>query len=336
MNRKSFPVIMLLLLSGFVPLQAALGGECELDRPVVFAGLDWGSNKLHVALAGRIIRDGYGCEVSSKPGTTIELQKEMLAGNIDVMMEVWGSSLGGAWSEAIEMGEVVDAGVNFPDSRQGWYVPRYLVEGPDAPAPGLKSVTDLPRYKQLFADPDKPGKGRFYNCVKGWLCEDINNRKLKAYGLDDDFNSITARSSASLAAAIVRASRLKKPVLAYYWEPTWMVGAYDLVMLEEPAYNKAVWKDLNENSSPRQAVAYPTVQIRKAIGGRFKRKAPKLARFLSRYHTSSRGISKALAFAQEVEGATPEDTVDFFLRERESVWSKWVPEDVVRKIKAKL
>ncbi|MEH0888833.1 glycine betaine ABC transporter substrate-binding protein, partial [Enterobacter sp. UNJFSC 003] len=78
-------------------------------------------------------------------------------------------------------------GTTFPDASEGWFVPRYLVSGPDAKAPELKSVQDLKRYKDLFADPDEPGKGRFYNCVAGWVCEGINTKKLAAYGLAQDF-----------------------------------------------------------------------------------------------------------------------------------------------------
>jgi glycine betaine/proline transport system substrate-binding protein len=55
-------------------------------------------------------------------------------------------------------------------------VPRYIVEGPGAVAPGLRSVADLPDYVALFADPEEPGKGRFYNCPAGWVCEVINSK----------------------------------------------------------------------------------------------------------------------------------------------------------------
>jgi glycine betaine/proline transport system substrate-binding protein len=49
----------------------------------------------------------------------------------------------------------------FDDAAQGFYVPRYLVEG-DAErgieplAPDLRSVSDLPRYAELFRDPSSP------------------------------------------------------------------------------------------------------------------------------------------------------------------------------------
>ena len=325
-----------LLLLTLLPVHSAVSRECELDRPISLAGLDWSSNKFHVALAGRILRDGYGCRVVIREGSTKPLQRALMDGKVDVMMEVWGDAIDGRWESGLEEGEIVDLGINFPDSKQGWYVPRYLVEGPDAPAPDLKSVTDLPRYKHLFEDPDRPGMGRFNNCIRGWLCEGINTRKLSAYGLDKHFTNHRPKSSASLAATIVRASRLKEPVLAYYWEPTWLIGAYDLVMLEEPRYDVRTWSELTRDARPTQGVAYPVLAVRKAVSSDFRRNAPAATRFINSYRTNARLISHGLAYVQEVEGATPDDAARDFLKTQEAVWSKWVPDDVAENVKAKL
>ena len=71
--------------------------------------------------------------------------------------------------------------LNFPDGIQGWFVPRYLVEGDssrkiEALAPNLKIVSDLIKYKKLFVELENPNIGRFYNCMLGWACEDINSK----------------------------------------------------------------------------------------------------------------------------------------------------------------
>jgi glycine betaine/proline transport system substrate-binding protein len=337
-SMKLRPILALvsLLIIAILPVHSALSRECELDRPITLAGLDWNSNQFHMAVVKRILRDGYGCPVKIRRGKTKPLQNALLTGDVDVMLEVWGDAVDGRWEAAIEDGDIVDLGVNFPDSTQGWYVPRYMLEGPDAPAPDLKSVTDLPRYAHLFEDPKKPGKGRFYNCVRGWLCEDINTRKLRAYGLDKHFTNIRPKNSASLAAAIVRASRLQKPVLAYYWEPTWLIGTYDLVRLEEPRYDVRTWSELTRDTNPTQGVAYPRLAVRKAVSSGFRRYAPAATRFLNSYRTDSDLISEGLAYVQEVEGATPDDAAREFLATKEDIWSKWVPDDVVESVKAKL
>jgi hypothetical protein len=91
-------------------------------------------------------------------------------------------------------------GPNFPAALEGWFVPRYLVEGPDAPAPDLRTPADLARYAELFADPEDPDKGRFYNCVAGWVCEEINTKKLEVYGLTDLYTNFRPGSGGAMAA----------------------------------------------------------------------------------------------------------------------------------------
>ena len=57
---------------------------------------------------------------------------------------------------------------------EGWYVPRYVIEGDakrklEAKAPDLKSIADLAKYASVFKDQEEPSKGRFYNCPAGWV-----------------------------------------------------------------------------------------------------------------------------------------------------------------------
>jgi ABC-type proline/glycine betaine transport system substrate-binding protein len=144
---------------------------------------------------------------------------------------------------------VIDLGPTFEKSTQGWYVPRYVIEGDtergiEPLAPDLKSVFDLPKYKEVFADPEHPDKGLLVNCITGWKCAEVNKAKLHAYGLDDDFNVMEPGTSPALDAAIAGAYKKGKPVLSYYWEPTWLMGAYDMVQLEEPAYSDECWSEI--------------------------------------------------------------------------------------------
>lgn len=324
-------------LCAAVPVAAA---RCEVERKVVFAGLDWDSNAFHTAVAQRIVRDGFGCAVDTIPGATIPLLNGLSRGEIQVVMEVWMSNPPPSWTEGVAAGKLVEVGINFPDATQGWYVPRYLVEGPGAPAAGLKSVADLPRFKALFADPEEPAKGRFLNCPAGWQCEVFNDKKLAAYGLSDSFTNFRPGTGAALDAAVVSALTRKRPVLFYYWGPTWLLGQWglDLVQLDEPAYDAAVWKALSEAKDAKDvkaATAYPTVRV--VIGARkdFLDSAPQLHRFLQRYRTSAQLVSEALAYMQQSK-ASADDAARRFLKMHEALWTPWVPPEAAAGVKAKL
>lgn len=318
-------------------LAQAQAPACEVARPIVFAGLDYDSAQFHNAVAKFILKSGYGCKVDELPGSVIPLLNGMARGDVDVNMEIWKDNITEAWNKAEAAGQVVDLGINFPDAVQGWYVPRYLVEGPGAQAPDLKGVADLAKYKALFADPEEPGKGRFYNCIAGWNCEIVNTKKLAAYGLDKDFTNFRPGSGPALDSAIESAILRKRPIVFYYWGPTWLLGKIgtQVKMLDEPAYDAAVWKELSEKDKPARATAYPTVEVHVGANKKFVDGAPNIAKFLTAYETTGTMVSEALAYMQENK-ATPDQAAADFLKSHPEVWTKWVPAEVATKVKAAL
>ena len=332
--------VLLAALLLAAPHAQAQAPRCEVDHKVVFAGLDWDSNAFHTAVAQRIVRDGFGCEVDAIPGSTIPLINGMARGDIHVIMEVWKSNTPPSWTQGVASGKLVEVGVNFPDAMQGWFVPRYLVQGADAQAQGLKSVRDLPRFKALFADAEDKGKGRFLNCPAGWQCELFNSKKLAAYGLEADYTNFRPGTGAALDAAIVSALKRQRPVLFYYWGPTWLLGQYgkDLVMLEEPPFDEPTWKalaDAKDTKDVKAATAYPVVQVVVGATKAFVDKAPAIHAFLKNYRTTGQRVSEALAYMQDNK-ASSDDAARHFLKSREDVWLPWVPPAVAARVKAKL
>lgn len=335
---RILPVTVGLASLAFVSLQApAQAQSCEIDRPVVFAGLDWDSNAFHSALAQYIIEHGYGCKTDLIPGSTIPLLNGMARGDIDVTMEIWKDNVTEAWNKAVDAGQVVEVGTNFPDAVQAWFVPKYLVEGDDAPAKGLKSVADLPKYKELFADPEEPGKGRFYNCIAGWGCEVVNTKKFNAYGLGEHYTNFRPGTGAALAAAIESNIKRKKPIFFYYWGPTWVLGKVgdQVVQLEEPAYDKETWEAMGAAENPTKVTAYPIVEVTIGANKAFADQAPKLIAFLKKYETTNALVSQALAYMQDT-GGSAEDAAKNFLKENEAMWTSWVPADVADRVKSAL
>lgn len=299
---------------------------CDVDRPVVFAGMDWQSNAFHTAIARIIVEQAYDCETDVLPGTGIPLLQGVAQGDVDVVMEVWRDNVTEVWDRALRRRQVVELGTNFPRAVQGWYVPHYLVEGADAPAPGLTSVQDLPQYAALFADPEEPDKGRFYNCIAGWTCEAINSAKLKAYGLDAYYTNFRPGTGAALTAAIASAYARRQPILTYYWGPTWVLGKYDLVMLEEPPFDAEIFEALATDPDPAAATAYPDVEVVVGANRRFAEAAPNVIAFLTAYETDSDLINDALAYMQET-GATAEQAAVRFLKAQPDVWRTWLEPD---------
>ncbi len=307
---------------------------CDVDRAIVFGDLGYDSAQFHNGVARFILENGYGCETDAIPGETIPLNNGLARGDIDVIMEVWMGNPVQAFVDAVDAGTVVPVGSNFPDATEGWFVPRYVVEGPDAIAPGLRSVADLPDYIELFTDPEEPDKGRFYNCPAGWVCEGVNSKKLIAYGLEDYYVNFRV-SGQALVAAAESAVLQGEPVLFYYWSPTWLMGKFDFYQLEEEPFDQEVWDAMMAADEPTAATAYPVSNVIIAANAEMAAGAPVVIGFLDAYETTSMMVSQSLAFMQDT-GATADEAAEEFLRTREDVWTEWVPADVAERVQAAL
>lgn len=320
----------------------ACGG---LQRPVVFGELDWESAQVATWLARIVLEAGFGCQTDAIPGTVVPIYQGAIRGDVDVIMEVWTDNVPEPWSEAVAAGTVEQVGLAFDDADQGWYVPRYLVEGDpergiEPAAPDLHSVFDLAEHAALFRDPERPDKGRFYNCVIGWQCELINSVKLHAYALADDFTDFKSGTGVALAASLEGAYLRGEPWVGYYWGPTWVLGQLDLLKLEEPPFDQRCWEEFTALvQTPEQATgacAYPTSTAVLALGSRFKDEAPPAVRaFFEAYRGSSALLSQALAY-MHANDVGPQAAARHLLVEHPDLLAGWVGEDTASRVQAAL
>ena len=327
-------------LTGAAALAPTQAMACDLDRDIIFGDLDWSSAQFHNRLAQFILEEGYGCTTDIIPGSTLPIYNGMARGDIDIAMEIWVPNVQDWWDEETGKGTVESVGLAYPDAVQGWFVPRYLVEGDNAPAAGLTSVSQLGDYASVFEDPEDPDMGRFYNCIAGWGCEDANTRKLHAYGLDETFTNFRPGTGGALAAAIESAILREQPIVFYYWGPTWVLGKVgdQVVQLEEPAYDADIWAEMmaaDPADSAEVATAYPVIPVEIGVNSEFGAQAPTIVEFLGNYTTTGAMVSEALLYMQENDVEADEAALNF-LRTREDVWTQWVANDVADRVRAAL
>ncbi len=206
------------LLTAAGASQAA--GWCESGKPVKFAGLNWESGMLLTDVLQFVLEKGYDCKTDSIPGNSITMENALSTNDIQVFAEEWvGRSE--VWNKAEKAGKVVGVGAPVVGAIEGWYVPRYVVEGDakrklEAKAPNLKNIADLAQYASVFKDPEEPGKGRFYNCPAGWTCELDNSEMLKSYGLESSYTNFRPGTGPALDAAVLSSYKRGEPILFYY------------------------------------------------------------------------------------------------------------------------
>ncbi|MGH8352203.1 MAG: ABC transporter substrate-binding protein [Pseudomonas sp.] len=335
MYRRTGLAALALGISLSSPFAAAQALTCPYPQTVVLAGLNWESGMFATEVLRYLLEQGYGCKTDSVPGNTLTMENALRQNDVQVIAEQWAGR-SELWRKAEEAGEVFAVGEPVKGATEGWWVPDYLVQGEGAPAAGLKSVSDLPRYKALFRDPEERDKGRFYNCPTGWTCEGVNTQKLKAYGLQDSYVNFRTGAGPALDAAISSAIRQRQPILFYYWSPTPLMGRYKLVQLEEPAFDQKAWETLIDPANPNP-VGTRSLPAKISIGVSrdFHERAPALVELFERVEIPLPLFNRILAEMAEQHRAVAPMRADFF-REQRAVWSQWVPPEVAARIDAAL
>ena len=313
--RKIIVLLMVLLMSLSISISAE--GQKDSDvTTIVFGDVSWDSVQVHNRIMAFIIENGLeGYKADFITGDTLPIANGLIQGDVDVDMESWHSNWQEVYDKAIASGDMIDLGKNLPDGPQGWWIPRYVVEGPDAMAPGLKTVADLPKYAHLFKDPEDPDMGVVYGGVAGWSQMKISEAIFEENGLGDTFNLGIAGSGAALAGTMVGAYQKGEAWCGYYWAPTAVLGKLDMIRLKGSEYEPA---DVN-------------ILINKGM----LEKAPEVVEILKNYETTVDDNNEFLAKMDSEDWDTTQ-AAEWFLKNKEQVWTKWVTPEVAEKVKAAL
>ncbi|MBZ0128352.1 MAG: ABC transporter substrate-binding protein [Rhodobacteraceae bacterium] len=323
-----------LAVAGLTQAQPAQAADCGAGGTVTIAEMTWLSSATLAHLAQRIMADGYGCDAQLVPGDTVPTATSMLTrGQPDVAPELWVSTAQAIWDQIKEKGNVYKASDIFADGGiEGWWIPDYLA----AEHPEIKSVEDLKANWAVFAEPANPGQGRLYGCPPGWGCEIITNNLFKAIGLGETFELFSPGSGENLKASIGRAVTRNKPFVGYYWGPSDVIGKYNLVRLDMPAFDADKFLCLTDaNCADPQLTGWAVGEVAVAVATSLKERSPDVAKFLGHLQVPNKDFSALLAHAED-NRLTPEETAVYFLKNYDAIWSAWVPADVAERVRANL
>ncbi|MBC2381965.1 hypothetical protein BHE74_00001493 [Ensete ventricosum] len=328
------------LLGGSLLALAVLAQPTHAAEPIHFGDITWESGSFITEVLRLIVEKGYGLPTDTLPGSTVSLEAALAKNDIQVIGEEWAGR-SPAWVKAESEGKVFGLGDTVKGATEGWWVPEFVIKGDAARgikplAPDLKSVADLPRYKDVFRDPEDPTRGRFLNSPTGWTSEIVNSQKIKAYGLTDSFVNFRTGSGAALDAEVASSIRRGKPVLFYYWSPTPLLGRFKLVKLEEPPFNAEAWKTLSDAKNPNP-IGTRSMPAKLAIGvsAPFKAQYPQLVSVFEKVDLPIDLLNGLLADMSE-KRTQPRQVALAFLKEQPQVWQQWVPAQVAAKVNAAL
>ncbi len=321
------PVATALALAGSVACEIPEDARDVVGRSramhsdlIIFSDLDWESAEIQTRIAGYIIEHGYGYPVELVKGDTNLSWLALTRNDTDITMEIWLPNQSEHWFKAIEKGIVIDAGSSLDDNWQGWVIPRYVQEE----YPGLVSVQDIPEHAEVFATAGSSGKARFIGCAKGWSCEEVNDNKIRAYGLEKYIDHVSPPSGPALFADLENAYKHEDPWIGYIWSPTKAAHQLDLVRIEEPPYSEECWET-------HQGCEYPINEIRIGVHASLAARAPEVLEFLKKWDFNANEQIATETWIDDQNETLP-NAVLWYLINFKEIWHQFVPPEIASKV----
>ena len=300
--------------AGAITLTMGFSAPAQAQGVLTAPEADWTGGQVTCKVIQILLEDQLHYKVKritmpSGPG----VREGIRSGDIDFACESWPAydstkekyitEYGGDGSVA----KLGDAGIVGVSS---YYVPRYLVEGPDALAPDLKTLADLNKYVDLFKSLETGDKGRLIACpTPAWECEDA--KRLELNGIN--FVAVELGAETAHWAEIQAAYKRKEPFVAYAWEPHWIHAALDLVALELPPYSAEDWPATGWGVDVTYNYGRPDLI----------ETDPEAANLIIN-STLSNDEQAAMILAIDVDGRDLDEVVQEWVDANESTWRTWL------------
>jgi len=329
----------LLLATPFILGYAAMSPAAHASNcgAVTIASMNWASAELLAEVDKFILQNGYECDASIVLGDTVPTLTSMAEkGKPDVAPESWTSLRPPITQKNIEEGKLLIASKAFTEGGvQGIYVPKFIVDE----HPDIKTIADAFKHPELFPDPEDPSKGAWSAGQQGWGGTIIASQYYKAYkGKEAGFNLVDTGSAAGHDGSLIHAYERKKGWIGYYWDPTSLLGRYQMVRLTSGApFDEAEWDRCNkvEKCPDPKPNEWPADEVNTIVTKSFADRAGAAYSYLKTRSWPNATVSKMLAWMADNQ-ATGEDGAKQFLKKNPDIWTKWVDAGVAEKVKSAL
>ncbi len=262
----------------------------------------WTGAQAIAHLLKEVVESRIGGEAGLVPGNNATIFQAMhqSKGDIDVHPDVWLPNQESFTKKYVEGEKTVTLSKNPYEGNQGFCVSKNFGE-----ANKITDIADLGRpdvAKKMDSDGD--GKGEMWIGAPGWASANVNQVKVRDYGLLDFIEPV--RAEESVKTARVKDSIAKNEGYAFYcYKPHAIWYMFDVKMLSEPKYDPANYKMVQPSDSPEwyekskvaTKDALKNVQI--AWSNSLKGRSPAITEFFERFKLTSDDVS---SFAYEISG----------------------------------
>jgi len=262
----------------------------------------WTGAQAIAHLLKAVVEMRIGGEAGLVPGNNATIFQAMDQGNgdIDVHPDVWLPNQESFTKKYVDGAKTVTLSGNPYEGNQGFCVSKDFGK-----ANNITDIADLGRPDVAAKmDSDGNGKGEMWIGAPGWASANVNEVKVRDYGLLDFIEPI--RAEESVKTARVKDSIAKSEGYAFYcYKPHAIWYMFDVEMLSEPKYDPADYVMVQPSDDPdwynksKVATKDALKNVQIAWSNSLKERSPAISEFFERFSLTADDVS---GFAFEISG----------------------------------
>ena len=272
---------------------------------------NWTSATAIAHLIKVLVDEKIGGEATLVPGTNATIYQGMDRGkgDIDVHPDVWLPNQKNFTDRLVAGKKSVVLSGNHYAGKQGFCVSRAFQK-----KTGITSIYDLarPDIAELL-DSDGDGKGEIWIGAPGWNSSNVNQVKIRDYGLLPFMEPFRAEQTVNTNRVGDRIAK-GRGVAFYCYAPEAIWFMHDIVQLDEPPHDPANYKMVQASEDPdwfgksRVASADAPRKVQIAYSKSLERRAPTIAQMLRRIALDTDTVSQ-WSFEIVVNRRAPKEVV---------------------------
>ncbi len=282
----------------------------DSSKPIVIPTHNWSSQVVMAYIIGGIF-ESIGDTVEYKPADSQAVYEAIRNADITISHEVWQSTFGKSFYNAMDKGGVIDAGTHAAATLEELGVPHYVVE--KNLCPGLPKWEALKDCAAVFATADSGGKGRILEGPQSWHGDLMPNR-IKALGLGDKYVVKFAGGADAIWAELASAKKEGRGIITFNWTPNF-TDAEGFDFIEFPPYKDGCRiADGGDGSC-----GSPKGWLKKAANYKFPKTHPAAYKAFSKISFTTTQIGQMAALV-DVDKMSHQDAAKKWLADNEAVW----------------
>lgn len=299
-----------------VMLTAGAGAALAKDssKPIRIPTHNWSSQVVMAYVIGGIF-ESMGNNVEYVPADSQAVYEAIRNGDVTISHEVWQSTFGKSFYNAMAKGGVIDAGTHAASTLEELGVPHYVVE--KNLCPGLPNWEALKNCQDVFATADSGGKGRILEGPQSWH-GDLMPDRINALGLGDKYVVKFAGSADAIWAELAAAKKEGRGIITFNWTPNF-TDADGFDFIEFPPYKDGCRIEDGGDGS----CGSPKGWLKKAANYKFPKTHPAAYTMFSKLSFTTAQIGQMAALV-DIDKLSHQDAAKKWLADNEAVWKAFV------------